>query len=567
MYQLKFAAVFAAFFFATASLGWSQAVTPVPGSVSEETPDDARSPLFVGITIHRRPVTTDSPMAQRYFDQGINLMFAFNHDEAVRSFQQALRYDPSCAMAWWGIAICRGPHINNPLMDEPSSRAAWNAIEKAKALRDNANPVERALIDALAQRYVADVQQNIEDRESLNKKYAAAMQQVHQQFPDDVDVTMLAAESLMDLRPWDLWSDDGEPRPETPEIVSLLESVLEMQPDHPGANHLYIHAIEASPKPEQAMAAADRLRTLMPGSGHMVHMPSHIDVRTGKWTKAAQQNETAIKTHLAYLKASPEQGFYKVYMLHNPHFLSFVSMMEGRQEQAIKSAREMLNSIPPEVVEQSAALVDPYMAIEYQALIRFGQWEQMLKLPAPPESLPITTAMWRFCRATALAAQGKISDAEAEQKLFQQAADAIPEETYGAINPAHEIMDVARHTLAGEIAFQKGDIDTAVEELRKGVVEETELLYMEPPEWIQPVRHSLGAILVAAERWKEAEEVYRADLKEWPENGWALYGLMQCLEAQNDTSGAKEIGPRFRAAWSRADTPIDVTCLCVRGNE
>lgn len=536
---------------------------PAPGSVNSETPSDAEAPLLTGITVLHRQVTTHSPRAQRYFDQGLNLAYAFNHDEAIRSFREALRADPTCAMAWWGIALVNGPHINNPAMDEPRSIAAWKALHAAQENSTHVTPVEAALIHALARRYVGDVQDNIAQRESLNRAYADAMALVHQQFPDDVDVTTLYAEALMDLRPWDLWSDEGHPRPETPQVLSLLETALAQRPDHPGANHLYIHASEASPHADRALAAADRLRTLMPGSGHMVHMPAHIDVRVGHWSQAADQNERAMEVDTTYRQASPQQQFYQIYMLHNPHFLAFTCMMQGRQRRALEAARAMIASVPPEFLEQSPHLADPYLSIEYQVLLRFGQWDGLLRLPAPPKSLPITNAMWRFARATALAAQRNLPAAQHEQALFREAKQAVPADARGAINLAHDILQVGEHALAGEIAFQQGDMETAVSQLGQAIEAETRLLYMEPPEWIQPVRHSLGAVLVAARRWDEAEAVYRADLEVWPNNGWALFGLAQCLTAKGNASAAQETTDRFRSAWSRADTHIGTTCLCV----
>jgi len=536
-----------------------------PGSVSSEKPQGASSPLYVGITVHRRPVTTSSPEAQRYFDQGLNQTYAFNHEAAIRSFEAATKFDPTCAMTWWGIALCHGPHINNPAMDEPHSVAAWRALQQAQAHSNRASPVEQALIRALCTRYLGDVEENIARREELNRGYAEAMRQVTQAHPADTDVAVLCAEALMDLRPWDLWSDDGQSRPETAQVLALLEAVLETQPGHPGANHLYIHAVEASPAPQRAVAAADRLRTLMPGSGHMVHMPAHIDVRTGKWSLAADQNDRAIEVDRVYRAAAPPQGFYQVYMLHNPHFLAFACMMEGRRERALEAARGVVAAVPADFLEHSAALADPFMSIEYQVLVRFGQWDQLLALPAPPRQLPMTIALWHFSRATALAAQGNVAAAERAQALFRQAAAAVPEEAVAAINPVRNILKVGEHTLAGEIAFRRGDIDTAVAELQTGVEAERQLLYMEPPEWIQPVRHSLGAVLVAAQRWDAAEQVYRADLAEWPENGWSLWGLARCLSAKGDAAGAQEVTHRFRAAWARADTTIDASCLCVSG--
>lgn len=541
---------------------WSQSAPP--GAISEETPAGARAPLLVGITVHQRTVTTDSDEAQRYFNQGLNLAYAFNHDEAIRSFEQAVEFDPHLAMAWWGIALCHGPHINNPLMNEARSAAAWEAIQQAKANQDNASPVERALIESLSTRYASAPEENIAERESLNRRYADAMRRVHLQYPTDTDVAVLYAEAVMDLRPWDLWSSNGEPRPETPIVLDLLENVLAQQASHPGANHLYVHAVEASPSPQRAIGAADRLRTLMPGSGHMVHMPAHIDVRTGKWAQAADQNELSMSVDKTYQTASPKQDFYAVYMLHNPHFLSFACMMEGRRERALQAAQQMLAAVPSEFLQHAAPLVDPFMSIEYQVLVRFGQWDEVLALPAPRAELPISIAMWHFARATALAAKQDIQAAEQEQALFRQAVAKVPDDAVGAINKAADILQVAEHVLAGEIAFQKSDIETAVTLLNEGLVAESKLLYMEPPEWIQPVRHSLGAVLVSAQRWEEAEQVYRDDLSQWPENGWALFGLAQCLQAKGDHAGADDMTKRFQSAWKRADTQIGATCLCVR---
>jgi tetratricopeptide (TPR) repeat protein len=298
----------------------------------------------------------------------------------------------------------------------------------------------------------------------------------------------------------------------------------------------------------------------------MVHMPSHIDVRTGKWALAADQNEMSMNVDRVYRRASPRQEFYSVYMLHNPHFLSFACMMEGRRERALSAAKEVLAAVPDGFRKQAPHLVDPFLSIEYQVLVRFGAWDQLVELPAPADEFPITKAMWRFARATALAAKHDFPGALLEQKHFLEAVSSVPEDALGAINPASDILKVAEHVLNGEIAFQKGEIEIAVAELNKGVEAETRLLYMEPPEWIQPVRHSLGAVLVSAKRWEEAEQVYRDDLEQWPENGWALFGLAQCLRAKKDDAAAELAQRRFEAAWKRADTKIAATCLCVKNS-
>ncbi len=518
-------------------------------------------PLFDGIGSHRRPVTTSSSQAQRYFDQGLTLAYAFNHDEAIRSFTEAARLDPDCAMAWWGVALCHGPHINNPTMTTERSQAAWDALQKAVALKNKANPTERALIDALSRRYAFPIP---EDRIPLDQAYARAMRDVWQAHRRDADVGALFAEAMMDLRPWDLWTDDGKPQPGTEEIVAVLEEVQRLSPDHPGALHLYIHAIEASPHPEKAMAAADRLRNLVPMSGHLVHMPSHIDVLTGRWALASDQNVKAIDADRRYRKLSPRQDFYRVYMTHNHHMLMFAAMMEGRGRLALQAARELVNDVPEDYARREAAFVDPYMGAPYDALKRFGRWDDLLREPQPPDYLPITTAMWRFHRGLAFAAKGQVAEAVQEQAAFEQAAAKVPADAVMAINPAKDILAIARHMLRGEIAFRRAAIDEAVSELRRGIEIEDRLSYMEPPEWIQPVRHTLGAILVHAGRYDEAEKVYREDLVKWPNNGWSLYGLTQSLRGRG--AGAQEIEEsekRFREVWARADQKIGASCLCV----
>lgn len=531
--------------------------------------DDAGPPLFEGMGTHGRRVGTSDRMAQRYFDQGLVWMFAFNHDEAIRSFKEAARRDPNLAMAWWGVALCNGPHINNPAMDEERSRAAWEALDKARALSGRAAAKERALIEALGSRYAdpaaGKLPLTFEERAPLDRAYAEAMKRVYEQHRDDPDIATLYAESLMDLRPWDLWDKEGRPRPETPAVLEALEGVLAAHPKHPGANHLYIHAVEASPEPERALRAADVLRTLVPGSGHLVHMPAHIDVRTGRWQSAADQNVEAIEVDRKYREISPKQGFYRIYMAHNHHFLSYACMMEGRAEDSIRAARAMIAGIPPEFITNQGALIDGYTPIAIEALMRFGKWDEILKEPRPPAELPITTAMWRYARAAALAAQGKVDEAREEQGEFKRAVAAVPEGAMMAINPAAKVLSIAEHALAGEIAFRSGKIDDAVKELTAAAEIEDTLQYMEPPDWVQPVRHTLGAVLVSAKRFDDAEKVYRADLARWPENGWSLFGLAQCMEAKGSPEAA-ELRERFKKAWSRADTEIESTCLCVPGD-
>ncbi len=515
--------------------------------------------LFEGLGTYHRPVTTSSPQAQRYFDQGLVLTMAFNHDEAIRSFEEAARLDPGCAAAWWGIALCSGPHINNPEMSAAQSRAAWTALQKAVALSGQASPTERALIQALTARY-ADPPPA--DRRPLDEAYARAMRDVWLAHRKDPDIGTLYAEAMMNLRPWDLWTLDGRPQPGTEEIVAVLEEVLRMVPDHPGACHLYIHAVEASPRPERALAAADRLRDRVPGAGHLVHMPSHIYARTGRWAAASTANEKAIAADQRYQAASPRQEFYRVYMAHNHHFLAFASMMEGRRAAGLRAAREMIAGIPPEYIQANPALVDPYLCIKLDVLKRFGRWDELLREPAPPEYLPITTAMWHFSRGIAYAVKKQFDPAEREQAAFRAAVARVPADAMFQVNRAHDVLAIADYVLVGEIAFMRGQTEAAVAALEAGIEIEDRLRYMEPPEWIQPVRHTLGAVLLEAGRHADAERVYREDLRRWPENGWSLHGLSRCLRARGANDQAAAVERRFRDAWARADVSISASCAC-----
>ena len=541
--------------------------TDADGTPPATTAPPQRAQLFDDLGAHTRTVSTKNAAAQRWFDQALIWTFSFNHDEAIRSFQQAAELDPELAIAWWGVALCNGPHINNPVMDEPRAKAAWAALQQANTAA-NASPAERALIRALAARYTdpatPPIPMTFEQRAPLDHAYAEAMAEVHAQFPDDADIATLYAESLMDCRPWDLWDPvTREPRPETPKALAALEHALRLNPDHPGANHYYIHAVEASTRPERAVAAADRLRTLVPASGHMVHMPAHIDVRVGRWAQAAEQNRRAIELDAAYRELSPTQGIYRIYMAHNDHFLSWCCMMLGRKEEALAAARHMIATIPEGFAKDAAPFVDPMLLVEMEALVRFGMWEDVLRVPEPAAHHPITRAYRHFARATALAALERVAEAEREQALFAAAKAAVPEQAMMAQNPAHEVLDLATHVLAGEIAYRKGDTDTAVAELTKAVAIEDTLRYMEPPDWFQPTRHSLGAVLVAAGRKEEAAKVYREDLARLPENGWSLYGLSLCLDGAA-TAEATAVKTRFEKAWSNADTKIHATCLCVK---
>ncbi len=538
----------------------------VSGCGGPKGPSDSlprgESPRFPGMGGHHRRITTRSSEAQAFFDQGLVWAFAFNHDEAIRSFETAARRDPDAAMPWWGAALCHGPHINYPMMPAERSKAAWEALQKARARMGTASPVERDLIEALSARY-ADPPPA--DRRPLDEAYASAMEACWRKHADDADVATLFAESLMDLQPWDLWTHGGQPKGRTKEIIAVLEAALRIDPDHPGALHLYIHAVEASPNPGRALAAADRLRRLVPDAGHLVHMPSHIDVRVGHYAAASDQNEMAIDADRRYRQRVPRQGFYRVYMLHNHHFLAFSCMMEGRMAAALKAAREMVAGVPEEYARRESALVDPYMMIVFDVLKRFGRWDDLLREPRPPAHLPITTAHWRFARGVALAAKGDVAGARREQAAFRQAVAAVPKDAMMAINKAHHVLEIASHMLEGEIALRERRTDAAVAALREAVRLEDNLIYMEPPEWTQPVRHTLAAVLLDAGRVREAEQVYRDDLADWPENGWSLHGLAQCLRERGESAEFAAVKKRFTEAWRRADVEIGSSCLCVPG--
>lgn len=518
------------------------------------TSGDAK--LFTGMGNHRRTVTTSDPLAQQFFDQGLAWTYAFNHDEAIRCYSEAARLDPNCGMAWWGVALCKGPHINNPMMPPERSAAAWKALQQAVAVKQCLTPVERDLITALEARYAKDAP---EDRSSLDRGYANAMANVWRMYPDDNDVGTLYAEALMDLHPWDLWTHAGEPKDGTEAILALLERVLELNPSNPGANHLYIHAVEAA-RPKLALDSAKRLCDMLPGSGHMLHMPSHIYVLTGKWDEAAVQNRKAIASDAAYRRIVPRQGFYQIYMLHNDHMLSFASMMTGRYEEALSAAA---NAMPKDRSAENAMLVDPWMGVRYDVFKRFGKWDEMLAEPKPAAHFPITTAMYHFNRGIAFAAKGDIDGARREKSAMHRQRDLIAAERIMGINKVHDLLDIADEFLDGEIAFRQGHVDQSVRHLQRAIALEDKLIYMEPPEWSQPVRHTLGAVLLSAGRHEEAAKAYQEDLENWPDNGWSLYGMQRCMEMAGDSDAAKTYANRFEKIWASADTPIGSSCQCI----
>lgn len=519
----------------------------------------ANAALYPGFGGYARKVTTRSPEAQRWFDQGIQLLYGFNHDEAIRSFEKAAAIDPSCAMAWWGSAYARGLHINNPKMGDEQSKLAYDAAQKAIAAIDDESPVEQALIRAVAQRYAMPAPA---DRRPLDEAYAAAMEKVWHGFPDDPDAGALFAESMMNLQPWDLWTHAGAPKGRALEIVAVLEHTMRLAPNHPGATHFYIHAIEASPWPERGTEAADRLATLVPGAGHLVHMPSHIYIRTGRYAEAADTNARAIQADESYFAVAPPPDFYSLYFMHNVHFLAYSAMMEGRYQTAIDAARKIEKLIPQDFLTNYVTIADGFMPTSLHVLIRFGKWEEILAEPEPPAWRLMSRAERHFARSVAFSALGRTAEARQEIEQMDTVAAELTDEWFMGNNPAKEVVAIARKMAEGELAFREGRQDEAFTLLREAVRLEEALKYDEPPGWMQPVRHALGALLLASGRAAEAEAVYRADLGRHPNNGWSLLGLKQSLEAQKRTAEVPDLEKQIAVAWSRADAKPVASCYC-----
>jgi tetratricopeptide (TPR) repeat protein len=506
---------------------------------------------------HRHPITTDSETAQAYFDQGLNLAFGFNHLLAMQSFQAALEHDPECAMCYWGIAWVLGPNIN-AAMDPAAMPQAWEAVQQAQALAADATPAEQAYIEALAARYSDD---SSAERVTLDVAFADAMRDMAAEYPDDMDAATIFAEALMDLTPWNFWTKEGEQTEYTAEIVDTLERVLAANPDHPGANHYYIHAVEASRDPGRALDRARRLEDLVPGAGHLRHMPAHIYWRTGMYADAARVNEHAIHTDEMTVGGTPDDpthGFYALaYYPHNIHFLFAANQMRGNSAGAVEAARYLVDQIPEDVYKELPILED-FRPMAIYALVRFGKWDEIMAEPMPAEHLPLTTGMWHYARGLAQLRQGDANAARDELAQLEEIA-ARPEMASMALPSfatAGQILNIAAGILGGEIAASEGAYDAAVVQLEEAVAIQDSLPYIEPPAWYYPVRQTLGAVLLEAGRAEEAEEVYRKDLEQYPENGWSLFGLMQSLEAQGKTDEANEVKEQFEAAWESADVEL-----------
>lgn len=519
----------------------------------------AGAPLFEGMGDYHRPITTNDAGAQRYFDQGMVLAFGFNHAEAIRSFRAAQRLDPDCAMCFWGEALATGPNINvtsggRAIMSPESRVAAHAAAQKALSLADRVAPVERALIEAQAVRYDGS---ETSDRDPLDRAYAEAMRSVVQRFPDDDDAAAMYAEAWMNTMPWNYWSDDGQPRPETVEVIDALERIIARSPRHPLALHLYIHAVEASSDPGRAETAADTLLTLVPGSGHLVHMPAHTYWRVGRYHDAAEANVRAAAVDEQYIAQCNAQGFYPaLYYPHNIHFLWAASSMEGRSAVAIDAARRVAANVRIEQIREFPT-VEFFRTIPLLALTQFGRWDEILAEPMPDASLRYATAIAHYARGVALARKGDLAAAHRERDQLVPLRDTT-EILFLDTNdyPAVTLLQIADALLEGEIAMAAGSVDAAVGHFERAVALQDGLPYMEPPFWYYPTRQSLGAALLAAGRAGEAEAVYRRDLEDYPHNGWSMFGLAESLAAQGRTDEAAEVREMFAHVWARADVEL-----------
>ena len=511
--------------------------------------------LFDGLGTFHRKITTRSPLAQKYFDQGMRLLWAFNHDEATRSFAKAAKIDPSCASCYWGVALTLGPNYNMPMMSSARGRVGWEALRKARSNARRATPVERALIAAVAKRYRGMEEVDPSNSKPLLGAYVEAMRAVAAKYSNDLDVQTMYAEGLMNTNPWKLWNEDGTANPGTDQIVSTLRSVLEKDPNHPGANHYYIHAVEASQHPDLAIRSAEVLNGMMPSAGHLEHMPAHILQRVGRYEEAAEANRKGAAADLAYIKATAPPDYYPMYLIHNFQFLGSAAGMEGRRAEAITALKKARAHIPDDLLFGMPGL-DWSASFVYDGYVKFGMWDEMLAEPAPSPRLPGATISYLQSRASALAAKGRVDEAKAELAKSAQAISAVPEEATQGNNQAKPLYDVGQLKAEARIAGAEQRRDEAVRLLAEAVSLEDKLAYNEPSDIIFPTRHLLGAGLLAAGRPGEAEAVYREDLRRNPKNGWAYFGLSQALAAQKRDAEAAAARGQFEQAWQRADIQL-----------
>lgn len=526
------------------------------GMKMEMPAGERQETLFSGLGSQHHPVSTTNGEAQKFFDQGLTLVYAFNHEEAVRSFKRAAELDPQLAMAYWGIALALGPNINLDV-DPERERQAYEAIQRALSLSAKAPDNERAYIETLAKRYSIAPGA---DLKKLAVDYKNAMGELVKRYPDDLDAATLYAESAMNLRPWQLWSSDGKPAEGTLEILAVLESVLRRDPNHIGAIHYYIHAIEASPHPERALAYAPKLAALVPAAGHLVHMPAHIYMRTGDYTAAALSNKDAAAADEAFFQKTGTAGVYPLmYYNHNVHFLAIAYSMAGQYAKSIEAAQRLEQNIAPHLKEMP--MLEGFMTTPTFVLVRFRKWDEILKLPQPEADEHGLNAVWHYARGMAYAAKGQTAQAESEQKLFLTETKAVPADTMYGLNGASSIWQLAAQTLNAQIAIARRDYQSAISDLRRAAEVEDALAYDEPPAWFMPVRETLGGVLLRSGDAAAAEKVFRLDLEKNLRNGRSLFGLMESLKAQGKKSDAQFVQREFETAWKDADTPLRVEDL------
>ena len=523
----------------------------------------AGAPLFDGMGDFHMPITTLDPDAQRYFDQGMVLAFGFNHAESIRSFRAAQTLDPLCAMCYWGEALATGPNINvtsngKAIMSPAERVRARTAIDRALALQDGISAKERDWITALDNRY--DGQADT-PRDPLDRAWADSLALMTQRYPDDPTVASIYAEALMNTMPWDYWGPAGEAKPDTQSVIASLERVMDSHPDHPLALHLYIHALEASSNAAKAEAAADRLSTLVPGSGHLVHMPSHIYFRIGRYQDSALANIRAAEVDEAYIAQCNAQGFYPaLYYPHNIHFLWASATMQGQSQLSVDSARRVVANVRIEQVEQFPT-IQFFRTVPVLSLVRFARWEEMLAEPEPHEPFAFARAIWHYGRGVAFAATDREADALTELSAIESLETQVDEIFMGNVYPAKALLAIAKALLRGEIAYRQGDAAGAIPYFSEAVALQDALPYTEPPFWYYPTRQSLGAALLAAGRNREAREVFEDDLAQYPMNGWSMFGLAQAMRAEGNDAEANEVLSKFIAVWQFADIELDSSIL------
>ncbi len=501
-----------------------------------------------------RVVTTRSPEAQAFFNQGLALVYGFNHDEAARSFARAAQLDPTCGLCFWGAAYALGPNYNIPLLPG-RAQAAWDALTSAQALLDDVPQHEKGLILALSTRFKGPEYLDPVAMQPFNEAYAKAMREVAASFPDDLDIQVLFADAAMVVRPWQLWSADGTPAPGTEEIVSVLEAVLAKAPEHVGANHLYIHAVEASKQPERALAAAERLGPMVPGAGHLVHMPAHIFQRVGRYADASRANEAAVASDQQYIAALPPPGYYPFYLAHNYGFLAYSAAMEGRSETALEAARKSKAMMPMDIVCGMPGM-DFFLSEPLLVMVRFGKWSEILAEPPPEPRHAVLTGLYHHAQGMALAATGKRAEAEARVAEIRKIGANLPADMLADLNPAKTVLELSAKVVEARLAEGAQNKELAITLWREAVKMEDGLAYAEPADWFYPTRHYLGALQLELGKYKEAEATYQEDLVKNPENGWSLYGLWQALLKQKQKAPAKEIEGRFRKAFRASDLTL-----------